>query len=163
MVIISARIALIQLDTKVAATKGQSIKDSTKKNLLTQLNAYEKFCDTYLLEYFPCDNRQLCRFGQHLSRSFESPESVCNYLSGVRTCLALLGLQVPDTQDRQMKMFTAGLKRLMPHAVKQAEPVTPEILVKLSRVVNYKDSVEIIAWTTVLDKDYPKTLVNPKE
>ena len=32
--------------------------------------------------------------------------------------LALLGLEVPDVNDRQMRMFTTGLKRIMPHAVK---------------------------------------------
>ena len=102
------------------------------------------------MEYFPCNNRQLCRFGQHLSSTFESPEAVGNYLSGVRTCLALLGLQVPDVNDKQMKMFITGLKRVMPHAVKQAEPVTPELLLRISKVVNYKDQVEMVAWVGVL-------------
>ena len=146
----SAQWALIKLDMAVTHTKGQSIKESTKKNLLCQMSTYEKFCDRYLLEYFPCDNRQLCRFRQHLSATFESPESVGNYLSGVRTCLALMGLEVPDTNDRQMKMFTIGLKRIMPHAVKQAEPITPELLVSLCKVVNFKGQVEMVAWTGVL-------------
>ena len=140
----------MKLDIAVAATKGHSIKESTKKNLLCQLTSYEKFCDRYLLEYFPCDNKQLCRFGQHLSATFESPDAVGNYISGVRTCLALLGLEVPDASDRQMKMFITGLKRAMPHAIKQAEPVTPELLLKLSKVVNYKDQVEMVAWTRLL-------------
>ena len=140
----------MKLDIQVAATKGHSIKESTKKNLLCQLTAYEKFCDRYLLEYFPCNNKQLCRFGQHLSASFELLEAVCNYLSGVRTCLALMGLEVLDTTDRQMKMFTTGLKRAMPHAVKQAEPVMPQLLLRISKVVNYKDQVEMVAWTALL-------------
>ena len=140
----------MKLDLAVAHTKGQSVKESTKRNLLCQLNAYEKFCDRYLLEYFPCDNRQLCRFGQYLSSTFDSPEAVGNYLSGVHTCLALMGLEVPDVNDRQMKMFTMGLKRIMPHAVKQAEPVTPELLLRISKVINYKDQVEMVAWTRLL-------------
>ena len=140
----------MRLDLEVAATKGQSIKDSTKKNLLSQLTAYEKFCDRYLLECFPCDNKQLCRFGQHLSTTFQSPDSVGNYLSGIRTCLALLGLEVPDINDRQMKMFSMGLKRIMPHTIKQAEPVTPQLLLRLSKVINYRDQVEIVAWTGLL-------------
>ena len=137
----------MKLDYAVAITKGHSIKDSTKKNLLSQLTAYEKFCNRYLLEYFPCDNKQLCRFGQHLSSTFESPDSVTNYLSGVRMCLALLGLQIPDVNDRQIKMFTTGLRRIMPHAIKQAELVTPELLLRLSKVINYRDQVQLVAWT----------------
>ena len=145
-----AQIQLMKLDLAVANTKGHSVKESTKKNLQTQLSAYEKFCEKYWLPYFPCDNTQLCRFGQHLSETFSSAEAVGNYLSGIRTCLALLGLQVPDINDKQMKMFTAGLKRVMPHAVKQAEPVTPQLLFKLSKVVNFKDQVELVAWVALL-------------
>ena len=150
VILISAHVALMQLDLAVAATKSHSLKESTKKNLSFQLTAYEKFCNRYLLEYFPCNNGQLCRFGQHLSATFESPEAVGSYISGIRTCLALLGLDVPDVNDRQMKMFITSLKRAMPHSVKQAKPLTPPLMLKLSKVVNYKDQIELVAWTALL-------------
>ena len=57
---------------------------------------------------------------------------------------------VPDAADRQMKMFMTGLKKSMPRAVKQAEPITPQILLKLSKVVNFKDQIEMVAWTALL-------------
>ena len=150
VIYISAAVALAQLDLEVAATKGESIRETTKRNLLTQLNVYEKFCNRYLLSYFPCDNTQLCRFGQHLVKTFQSPDAIGNYLSGVRTILALIGLEVPDIKDKQMQMFTTGLKRTMQHAVKQAAPITPQILLRMSRVVNYRDGIETIAWTATL-------------
>ena len=87
---------------------------------------------------------------QHLSRTFESPDSVGNYLSGIRTILALLGLEILDVKDRQMQMFITGLKWVMAHTVKQAAPVTPQLLLKMSKVVNYKDQIETIAWTATL-------------
>ena len=146
----SAAVALMQLDFQVAATKGESVKDSTKKNLLSQLNAYERFCNRYLLPLFPCDNRQLCRFGQHLMGDISAPSSVGNYLSGMHTIMALLGLEVPDVKDRQMQMFLTGLKRTMDHAIRQAAPMTPQLLIRISKVVNYKDKVEAIAWTATL-------------
>ena len=150
VIIISAAVALAQLDPEVATTKGESVKDSTKKNLLTQLTSYQKFCNRYLLNYFPCDNRQLCRFGQHLSHTFQSPGAVGNYLSGMRTMLALIGLSIPDVKDRQMQMFVTGIKRSMDHIIKQAAPMTPQILLKISKVVNYKDMIKKIAWTATL-------------
>ena len=151
---ISAAVALAQLDLEVAATKGKSVKESTKKNLLSQLNSYQKFCDRYSLQYFPCDNRQLCRFGQHLRRTFESPDAIGNYLSGIRTMLALIGLEVPDSKDRQMQMFSTGLKRVMQHVVKQAAPITPQLLLRISKVVKYSDKIEVIAWTATLLEFY---------
>ena len=150
VILISAAVALIQLDLEVAATKGEAVRESTKRNLITQLNAYQQFCDRYLLQYFPCDNRQLCRFGQHLKTRFESPDAVGNYISGVRTMLALMGLDIPEAKDKQMQMFITGIKRTMQHAVKQAEAITPHILMKISKVVNYRDRVETIAWTATL-------------
>ena len=150
VILFAATLALVLLDAEVAETKGHSVKESTKKNLLTHLNSYQKFCDRYLLPYFPCDNKQLCRFGQYLIKTMESPESIGNYLSGIRTILALAGLEIPDAKDRQMQMFTTGLKRTMAHVVKQAEPVTPLILLQMSKVVNYKDKIKVIAWTATL-------------
>ena len=64
--------------------------------------------------------------------------------------LAMVGLEGPDIKDKQMQMFTTGLKRVMQHTVKQAAPVTPLILLKMSKVVNYRDKIEVIAWTAVL-------------
>ena len=138
------------LDMEVAHTKGQAVKNSTKKNLMCQLRAYQKFCDKYLLRYFPCDNQQICRFGQHLSKTMVSPESIGNYQSAVRTFHALLGLPIPDADEKQMKMFAQGIRRLMDHEVKQAEPITPEILLKISNVVKYTDHVEMVAWVATL-------------
>ena len=40
---------------------------------------------------------------------------------------------------RQMKMFITGLKRTVVHAVRQAEPVTPQLLTRIGKVVNYRD------------------------
>ena len=64
--------------------------------------------------------------------------------------LALLGQEVPDVKDRQMHIFTMGLKRVMDHTIKQAEPITPQLLLRMSKVVNYRDRIEIIAWTATL-------------
>ena len=47
-------------------------------------------------------------------------------------------------------MFATGLKRILPHAIKQAKPITPEILLKISKVVHYADNVELMAWVETL-------------
>ena len=141
---------LALLDTQVAHTKSQALKDSTKRNMLTQISSYKKFCDKYNLNYFPADNKQICRYGQHLARTFQSPDAVGNYQSAVRTFTALLGFPIPDPNEKHMKMFNQGLKRIMEHEVKQAAPITPEILLKMSRVVNYTNLTDMVAWVATL-------------
>ena len=150
MVNIAAQLELMILDTQVAYTQGQAVKESTKRNLLTQLQSYQRFCSKFLLTPFPADNRQLCRYGQFLARTFESAEGVGNYQSGIRTCHALLGLPIPDPKEKLMQMFTQGLKRLLLHEIKQAAPITPEILLRMSRVVDYTDEIEMVSWVATL-------------
>ena len=138
------------LDLQVAHTKGQSVKDSTKKNLLSQLTAYQSFCDKYRLQYFPVDNKQICRYGQHLAQRFRSPDAVGNYISAVRTFMALLGLPIPSPQEKEMRMFMQGLRRIMDHEVKQAAPITPELLIRMSRVVDCRNQTDMVAWVATL-------------
>ena len=150
MVKFSVWFELLILDAEVSNTRSHSLKESTRKNLLVQLNAYEKFCDHFMLPYFPVDNTQICRFGQFLARTFQSPDAVGNYQSAIRTFSALLGLHIPSAQDKEMQMFTQGLKRVMDHKVKQAAPITPEILLRMSRVVDYTSQVDMVVWVGTL-------------
>ena len=131
--------------------KGDSVKDLTKKGLLTHLQSYIEFCDRYEFQYFPSDNRQMCRFGQHLiDKGFKSADSVRNYISGIRTCHALLGFQAPPTADKQMEMFLAGIKNVLLHDTKQAAPISPELLLKMYHVVDFTDEIEMVAWVALL-------------
>ena len=59
-----------------------------------------------------------------------------------------------DPKEKQMQMFTQGLKRVLLHALKQAEPMTPKLPLRLSKVVNYKDDVETVAWVATLLRFY---------
>ena len=150
--VISAQWELFELDWHVAGTKAEAVKKTTKKNMLSQLNAYTEFCSRFNQPPFPADNIQLCRFGQYLVtyKKFRSAESVGNYISGIRTCHALLGLQIPEHTEKQMQLFTQGLKRVLIHEVKQAAPLTPQLLVRISVVVDYTSQVDMVAWMATL-------------
>ena len=149
---VSVEIQLAVLDAQVAQTKAQAIKHSTKRNILAHITAYQQFCEIYNLQMFPADNKQICRFGQYLMsvRKFKSPDSIGNYQSGVRTCHAILGFKTPNTQDKEMQWFIQGIQRLLVNELKQAEPITPQLLMRMSTVVKYTDHTEMVAWVAVL-------------
>ena len=115
---ISAQLELILIDILVAKTKGCGITKGRKANLLTHLQSYKKFCDRYRVPYFPADVVQMCRFGQYLALTFESPHSVDNYQSGIRTCHTILGLKPPPSNDKDAQWFRQGLLRTMDHEVR---------------------------------------------
>ena len=143
----AALVELAELDEMVAKTKSLAVKESTKKGYLTHLTAYIEFCDRFDFSYFPCDNLQLCRFGQFLVkyRGLKSAESVGNYISGIRTGMALIGMNIPDPLEKQMQLFNQGLKTLMPHETKQMKPITPEILLKIYDVVDFTNLTDMVA------------------
>ena len=145
-------IELAELDELVAHTKSLAVKESTKKGYLTHLTAYTEFCQRFELQYFPCDNLQLCRFGQFLVkyRGLKSPDAVGNYISGIRTCMAIIGLPIPDPLEKQMQLFNQGIKNLMPHETKQMKPITPEILLKIYDVVDFTNLTDMVAWVATL-------------
>ena len=49
-----------------------------------------------------------------------------------------------------MRLFSQGLRRTLVHEIKQAEPITPQILLKLSYVIDYTDHIEMVAWVATL-------------
>ena len=143
---------LAELDEMVSQTKAMAVKESTRKGYTTHFTAYTEFCHRFDLQYFPCDNLQLCRFGQYLVKykQFKSPESVGNYMSGIRTGMALMGWPIPDPLEKQMQLFNQGLKTLMPHATKQMKPITPEMLIKIYNIVDFTNLTDMVAWVATL-------------
>ena len=150
--VISVILDIIELDEAVAKTKGQAVKSSTKKNLLSQMNSYEAFCKRYEFDYFPCNTKQLCRYGQFLKdiKGFISAESIGNYISAVRTAHTLLGFDPPQSEDKQMKLFVNGLRNMLLHDVKQAKAIIPDILLRIYDVVDFTNQTDMVAWVALL-------------
>ena len=123
------------MDLEVATTKGQAVKESTKKNLLTYLNSYQQFCNKYQLPYFPTDNIQLCRFGQHLARTFQSSDAVGNYQCDIRTCQALLGFEVHNPKKNRCNFLHNSSEGSYYMKSSKLNPSPPKLLLRLSAVI----------------------------
>ena len=78
--------------------------------------------------YLPASTETLSLFTQLLSRSFESTQSIKNYVSGVKSMHYLLGYSVDHINDVLINLGLKGIARLNTHSIKQAEPITPDIL-----------------------------------
>ena len=143
---------LAELDELVANTKQLAVKESTKKGYITHITAYIEFCDRFGLPQLPCDNLQLCRFAQYLVkyRNMKSSDSIGNYVSGIRTSMAIMGLPVPDPLEKQMQLFNQGLKNLLPQGTRQMKPITPEMLLKIYNVVDFTNLTDMVAWVATL-------------
>ena len=60
------------------------------------------------------------------------------------------GTQGPRYPGQTDAYVHTRLKRIMPHAIKQAVPLTPEILARMGKVVNFTEIIDMLAWTATL-------------
>lgn len=86
---------------------------------------------------------------QFLSRTVQ-PNTIRNYLSGVRTLHAFMGYQYQFSEDFHLQLLLRGIDRLHPHVTRRARPVTPDILLEFHRLMDEHDSLHCSVWACCL-------------
>lgn len=99
---------------------------------------------------FPAGAWQLVRYARYIANTVTSHETVMNYLSGVRKLHELAGYPVPGPQEPNMKHLMRALKLELAHPVKQAIPVTPELLRSIYHCVDLQNVHDIVAYSALL-------------
>ena len=129
------------LQSKVRHSMRAAFSEGTSKNLKVQWRGYFLFCKFYGLKLIPATVETLCLFGQYLSRSFKSVESVRNYISGVKTLHQLLVVKYPSDNMFQLTLVMRSLARSHPHLPQKALPMTPQILQDMYKELDVSFSV----------------------
>ena len=145
---------LEHLDRKMSTSTMHGIAPSSQRNLKTHINTYVRFCKYYNLDAFPADVLQERRYLQYLSEFHKCVDSSKNYVGGMRSLHELFGFTPPPSDDYLYQMTVSGIRRDKDHVVKQAAPITPEILVGISQLVNTNDGIEMAAWIGLLSGFY---------
>lgn len=122
---------------------------STWSNLKTYSKRYHEFCTVLRVPPFPLTEMQMCRFVAFLTFSLGSHGSVMNYLGGVKKLNALARLPPPELTG-YLDSVLRGVKRLLAHPVKQADPMTPELLSEISKFVDMKDLKQLCIFTAMV-------------
>jgi integrase len=89
-------------------------------------------------------------YAQFLSRTFVSVESIKNYISGVKTLHFCLGFNIDHINSYLLNLSFKGLQRLKPRSVKQAEPITLSILLKIHEQLDFSIQDNIVYWCLFL-------------
>ena len=108
------------------------------------------FCIYFKLTFLPVTTETLSLYVQFLSRSFKSTHSIRNYISGVKTMHHFLGYSTEQINKFLINLSLKGIARTQPHMVKQAAPITPEILLKMYEQMNMKKSTNVVLWCLFL-------------
>lgn len=118
-------------------------------NLRTHARKYQEFCETTGVQPFPCDEDQACRYIAFLTLTLTSPDSVANYVSGLKKLHTFARLRTPTYSD-YLNTMLMGVRRIMRHVIQQAEPFTPEILAMMASKVDQHNVKQVVCFTALL-------------
>ena len=91
----------------------------------------------------------ICGFVQFLSRSLR-PQSISNYLSGVKLLHILLGHEYKFTDNIHLHLLIKGERRIHLHTPQRAKPVVPELLAAIAPVVDSSDMLQVATYACCL-------------
>lgn len=137
------RVALVK-------SKKAAFAEGSYKNLQVQWRSYLLFCFFFKFEHIPTTAEVLCLYAQFLSRSFKSVSSIRNYLSGIRTLHLLLDLPYAGDNNMELKLTLKGLTRLKKHCVRQAAPLSPQILARIHSGLDFSVTYNVVLWALLL-------------
>ena len=137
------------LKQQLKITQRAAYAEGTFKNLEIQWSKYLEFCQEFKCDVMPADVETICLYAQYLSNQFKAPQSVKNYINGVRVLHALNDHPVSAFKSFELNLTLKGIARLKAHTPRQAAPITPEILLAMSNFVG-STTTDIVAWAAIL-------------
>ena len=138
------------MNKEVKRTMKFAYAEGTFRNLRMQWDSFLLFCYKFKLNPFPVDVKTLSLYAQFLSRSFESVQSVHNYLSAIKTLHCLLDLKYPETNLMPLNMLLRGVARSKQHVPKKAAPITPQIFKEMFCFLDMRQEFDIVCWCAIL-------------
>ena len=139
-----------KLERDLCQTQKSVYAPGTLKNIICQWNSFLRFSKKYRIYEWPVSEHTLCLFAQHLSYTFHSAKSVRSYLSGIKTIHVLSNVKPPDMKNVEVRLTLRGLNRILNYPVKQAQPLTPEILSNLYVYLDMNKRKDLVFWGLLL-------------
>ena len=133
-----------QLEMDLLSTQKSAFAAGTIKNLRSQWSKFAKFTQLMGDELLPIDSHTLCLYIQFLSRSLRSPQSINNYVHGLKLLHRFLTLPFPSTSAIEIKLTLRGVVKTLNHIPNQATPITPQILRRIVRLLDESDAFHCV-------------------
>lgn len=92
----------------------------------------------------------ICLYAQYLSNTMKAPQTVQNYVNGVRVLHVLHDKSIDAFHCPDLKLTLRGVSRIKLHQPKQAQPITLEMLFAMAKHVDKTKCIEVVAWAAIL-------------
>ena len=144
MVIIFVSDGQLRISTKAVYAEG------SRRNLKAQWESFLLFCTYFSFNSLPASTETLQVYTKFSSRTLKSTESIKKYINGVKTMHLLLGYTVDHINSFILNLSVKGIAKLKPYCVRQAAPMTPEILLHIASILDFTTSESIVYWCLFL-------------
>lgn len=138
------------LQERAVQLQRASVAEGTRRNLTTVCTLFRRFTQKYQLVFYLLTLEVLHLFIAWLSWRMKSPNTVQNYVSGLKSIWQLAGWNTSTFQHDLLKRTLTGCRCLMCHEVQQATPVMPDFLKKVAQLVDWTDCVQVAIFASLL-------------
>ena len=134
------------LRTELRRTRSKALAPGSNKNLQCQWKKFLEYMDFIDTSCLPIDVEHLCLYIQFLARSLKSPQSIRNYVSGLKSLHLLCGLEFPNYDNVLVRLTFKGVENMLQHCPQRASPVTPQLLCKIYNKLDLGDKTHVVLW-----------------
>ena len=108
-----------------------------------------EFCTWLELEPYPCDEWRLVLFATYLSLTVSTADAIKSYCATIAEQHEMYGY-FPVYRGRLYHKAIQGIRRLLQHETKRAQPVTLEMLLQMVEHVDTHDNKQLATWVCLL-------------
>ena len=141
---------LARLRQDLKEVQKYALADTTQQSYKSYMSAYVEFCESIDFPLVPCDSEQMCLFIIFLHRKLRYT-SILKYIGIVRTLHLESGLPDPKlTADFNVKRTLMAVKRRLGAEPTRKTAITPELLLKMFKVLNMNSLGDASFWAICL-------------
>ena len=116
------------LEKAVRRRKQHAFRPGTRENQRSQMVLFISFCTYFTLEYVNPSEKTLCLYAEFLARSFKSPRTIRNYISGIRLLHKYISVNCTSLHSFDLDLILRALDLTMQHMPNQRIPIDTQTL-----------------------------------
>ena len=140
---------LTDLEERAVSYREHSLCESTRRSRASQWNKYLETCDHYGWDPMPITVNQACLYVTLLADKLKI-STVINYYQSIVFFHVCAGVEPVRLSNPILKSTLKGIERSKNEVSKGKDPIFPEHLSAIGKVVNFKSDLETIVFIAML-------------
>ena len=125
-----------QLKANMLARRAQAFRPGTTTNHKSQAELFIAFCTYINREPFNPDTETICLYIEYLAQNFSSPQSIANYVSGIRFLHKITGINCLAIDSFEVGLMLRACNLTIQNRPNRKLPISLDILQKLVQITH---------------------------